>query len=678
MRKSYFKRVLAIILTTVVFALFSQPIVEAAATKFISEVVLAYGNTDSEAKQKLKDAGYTVYPKNLNADALKNGNPGPCVYLGYKTSNDVEDAITDFSVMNMHGNYRTGCYDTMLTKSYEKYLSLAEEYKTAAVEFSSNYNAGDVMAQSAYSQMNFCIDDDTQLLLGDFMMNIPGDDALATVLLQGNVNIVDNIGSLLAMGVSGANRESFISAIEQNSRTPGMFTDSSYYEDAKAIADKFEVIASRLAEYESISKSGELDKYGLRYADTAALYENIRNISYGQTTLLEFIKAQNWEVKDFYPLVAAMTSGQRALVRLGYIEELFIYSANQETALEYQNFLAQQKNNYPDALSVYFGIDRSVFDGNWALTADALRYTSTNGDSFWNTIAADNSADSSMFVFGLGSAETIFALNELSELSPELDSIVEKYMEVETEMEKADSFEEIVGVLEDTAFVLLDYEWSNFLDTVLEELDDLTSSSFFSSVWGITSGVLMIMDAIDEGIAYWEYYHPEYKEIPDTVVDLAETDKGSYYVKYSAVMNVETDPDGGTVPGDINGFFAKEWNALYVTKDYRAGRPLTAVKINYSNSNEQPGKGYSPVHLFGEDVSYNLNLHQYNEAVPVYLSFRQSNEKKAAESNLAATNISYGIFILTGGGGIAVGMGIMGIISRIRKKSRKCNNKTCK
>lgn len=156
-------------------------------------------------------------------------------------------------------------------------------------------------------------------------------------------------------------------------------------------------------------------------------------------------------------------------------------------------------------------------------------------------------------------------------------------------------------------------------------------------------------------------------------------------MKYDAVMNVEqnerTLQDGTkiqeSVPADLNGFYAKQWNAMYVTKDYSAGKPLIATKINYRLDNSKLDKGYAPVHYFGEEVTFNLNSHAYNDDAPaIYLSFKQSNAKKTAEKvpGVIATNITYGVTALTGGVGLAAGMGIMGLISRKKRKDEQAEN----
>ena len=83
--------------------------------QYLSEVKMFYGNTPEEAKITCEAEGYTFCPTNLNEGAPEiiyevdehgsngseapvthiNANPG--VYMGYKTTNDPGDAITDLS-----------------------------------------------------------------------------------------------------------------------------------------------------------------------------------------------------------------------------------------------------------------------------------------------------------------------------------------------------------------------------------------------------------------------------------------------------------------------------------------------------------------------------------------------------------------------------------------------------
>ena len=177
---------------------------------YLSDLRLIYAHSYKDAKQILSETkleGYQVLNENLNANSgLINsmlGNTG--VWLAYKTTTDIDDAITDIAVMQMGGGYSEGNYQEMIKKSREEYLAMGEIYLQAIEYFAEAYEAGNFLAQSAYRQLNFYagLDNYTDDRLGDLIVDeeLTASD-LATLFLQGNSYVLNNIRSLLAMGVS--------------------------------------------------------------------------------------------------------------------------------------------------------------------------------------------------------------------------------------------------------------------------------------------------------------------------------------------------------------------------------------------------------------------------------------------------------------------------------------------
>ena len=93
--------------------------------KYISEVKVGMGETSDQASKELLAEGYTIFKDNsgnyadLNKDAgtgniVKDGPNQKIVYLGYKTTADVNDAITDLAVMNMNGGYSFEEYEKVM------------------------------------------------------------------------------------------------------------------------------------------------------------------------------------------------------------------------------------------------------------------------------------------------------------------------------------------------------------------------------------------------------------------------------------------------------------------------------------------------------------------------------------------------------------------------------------
>ena len=95
---------------------------------YVKEVFLSYGKSDDEAKSYLKDNGYEVLDYNLNEGADDTFSTKRSVYLGYKTTSNADEAITDMKLMNMKGGY-----------SVQDYQMLLEEQKTNIKSFINNF-----------------------------------------------------------------------------------------------------------------------------------------------------------------------------------------------------------------------------------------------------------------------------------------------------------------------------------------------------------------------------------------------------------------------------------------------------------------------------------------------------------------------------------------------------------
>ena len=167
--------------------------------KYISEVKVGMGETSEQASKELIDEGYTILADDkgsyadLNKDAgtghiAKEGPNQKIVYLGYKTTDDASDAITDLAVMNMHGGYDFEDYnklmdthmDTQIKPFVNRFVATLNEYRANLnkPQDSINYKR----ANYYKTLLNKLTDDDTgNKPLGDLLVNQTkyemGDDA---------------------------------------------------------------------------------------------------------------------------------------------------------------------------------------------------------------------------------------------------------------------------------------------------------------------------------------------------------------------------------------------------------------------------------------------------------------------------------------------------------------------
>ena len=187
------KRIISLVL--VLATLFSLTAVYAGAAsgeEFISEVALIYEDDVEDALEEIEGTGWKLFAYDLNPDADATFDDG--VYLIYKTSTNVEDAITDLRVMDMYGGYSTTSYESQLEASRNQYKQAIADLRVATEEFKTLYNAGDEMAKLAYRQMNYYKDvSGTEMLMGDFFLDMPTDEnKIVQVFMEGNSFIVLN------------------------------------------------------------------------------------------------------------------------------------------------------------------------------------------------------------------------------------------------------------------------------------------------------------------------------------------------------------------------------------------------------------------------------------------------------------------------------------------------------
>ena len=143
---------LVLILTTL-FSLFAISVNAAREEEFLSEVALVYEDSVEDAREAIAGTDWKLFEQDLNPDADAVFDDG--VYLIYKTSTNVEDAITDLRVMDMYGGYSTSNYEKQLEATKKEYEQAIEYLRVTMYEFKELYNKGDEMAKIAYRQMNY-------------------------------------------------------------------------------------------------------------------------------------------------------------------------------------------------------------------------------------------------------------------------------------------------------------------------------------------------------------------------------------------------------------------------------------------------------------------------------------------------------------------------------------------
>ena len=759
--KNVNKVIISCILALSMLLCATVPAFAAGEEEYISELRLVYAEDYDEAKAIIAEGefkDYKVLNENLNADSDEIG-----VWLAYKTTTNIEEAITDLAVMQMNGGYSDGNYQEMIKQSYDEYVAMGKIYLDAINYFVEAYDAGNYLAEAAFRQLNFynivskgIPEDEIPTFegerLGDIFYEGIDEYELATIFFQGNVHVLNNVRSLLAMGVSynedgKAYLEKVGDAAAQVTEDPTVFVGDSEDLDVYAaliapsigvFADMFKELATVEAEFNY--KDEDFTDDEVRYLEYYTIAQRMRNVEYldGKTLYqfcLEYVLDED-DYSNLYPLAAALNEGQQAMTKVFHYYDVVRYSSSDYAEEAMEETLASMEEKYGETpFNVYEGVDRSIYYGSFALTsaaerADAMTDENTLADAFFgqdSTLARDVL----MFTGGASLILVGYAVMDISkEAAKEAARKVTEVTSVNdlannmlgdgtttTYMELTDSYMKTYATVDYSGWSLeqkLDYlKTCNDLQNgtsinaqidrgafrgFVREVEKTqtaaapkteqpaaqtatatasTGAKIFSGVLYVVGGVMMLYSAYSMIMTVVNYYHPDYEDVPLSMVDLIDTIDGDRYIKYDVVLEAETNDKGEYSAADLNAFEAKRWNALYYTKSYEAGKPLLADAFVLSNTNNQPKEGYTPVHRFGEEICYDLNKYNFDGDTNIYLSVKQSkNDKYAAAGvpEVVGSMFSVGYMLLAGGVGAALGVGGTFATQSIIKK-KKMNTK---
>ena len=396
------KKIISLVLAIALLCSIASPAYAARNEEFVSEIALIYEDSIAAAKKAIEGTEWKLWEQDLNANADYMFDNG--VYLIYKTSTNVEDAITDLRVMDMYGGFSTSNYEKQLEASRAAYMKAVSYLRITAAEFKTLYEAGDEMAKLAYRQMNYYKDSDTNLLMGDFMLNIPSDDALVTVMMEGNGYAVTNLVTLLAIGISGGSNGTLAERITANYENRDTFINSiEYYNVASMFSDEFAEFAAIVKRYNALADQYDLTDEDIseEEADFLVNYASVAltldTIPYGEGTLKDFVVKENLTVQDLCPIIAAFTEGQLALSDIGVLTTVLQYSSPSASIEQLYKVLEETEKELTDEngnlkiFDVYTGVDRSIFDGDFAFTTAAERQQALTGME-WSASQSVNDA----------------------------------------------------------------------------------------------------------------------------------------------------------------------------------------------------------------------------------------------------------------------------------------------
>ena len=391
-----FKRIITMALILALLVCGAFPVTAEEEELYLSDLRLIYAEDYSEALDILEDSafeGYELLDENLNDNTGKTG-----VFLAYKVTTDIEDAITDIAVMQMNGGYREGNYQEMIKQSYVEYKKMGENYLVAIDYFNKAYDEGHYLAQIAHRQLNFYYvktEGVTEIpsfegeRIGDIFYSGIEVGELATMFMEGNVYALDNIRSLISMGVSyNENGKTYLENVAEEAKKLAadslIYAGEDYRELAAIIAPTIVTFRDMFKELEAVeddldySDSEDTD-LELQYMEYKVMVEMMRGVEYPtkDSTLYDFCKKYTLNKEDYsslYPLVAALNEGQEAMTRVAHFYDVVRYSMTLESNEDIETELAALDEEYGECpFNVYTGVDRTIYYDSFALTSEAYR-----------------------------------------------------------------------------------------------------------------------------------------------------------------------------------------------------------------------------------------------------------------------------------------------------------------
>ena len=733
--------------------------------KYVSEVYIAYGKNEDEAKKTLEDMGYIAAKGNLN----EGGDT--YAMLGYKTTNDIRESITDLAVMNMNGGYSVEDYKTFLKAQKTEIAEFLNEFISVIGEYRQNLKSNKAKAIVARDILNNYIDDDTGMKMGDLLNsetlqdrvginksidaanpdNLPD---LLTIILQGNAQVISSVETVLSMAADANDNtwidrfaeldyDALLDRAEQerpdlNTETKRkQYLDNLYENDALAVAGAMAELRGKLVEYEDLLEKSKTPQdpwkqffSAIKNQKTQADYEKILESdewlsvgmiygnlkeyeggNFAKGELLEYFmdEVEEDDVEYYYPIVAALSDGQRYGLPFIGLQSLFCYAFTDEDGWNTVAEEYKEKLGSPEDISVYANIDRDIYkeDGSVALTDAAIRANAVN-----NVGSTGSDGDQmdllaritqiSWAATGVALVATLSSAGFAAYLKYDVGYVSNPTSMVEGMQQGYWDTEILKAIKDPSECKRLKEIYSNtsVYGDKAAYIGYARYAYVLTRVLYITTIVLAVITTVLTVIDMLQDRSVEQLPIPKYLVDNRSDADGNYTLNYKAVeCNREsyfgkdyTRQTGNSA--DINADEGKQWLVLYASKNSKAGKPIkpnfrfTKYTNNYNDDREQFA---GCIHLFGEKGAVNFadkaykNYSTLSDAYQTitskykaYMLFQLSNDVKTYDEsagNMTASALRNGNTAIFGFGGLAIGaiVGAVGAVLVSRGKKKKEN-----
>ena len=714
---------------------------------YISDLILCMAKSADEAETKFKAQGYKLMSEDNLNDSLSDGG----MYLGYKSTPNRKEAITGISAMNMNGKYSYTDYENLLNSIKESVTATVNGLIPMITAYRTNYNDGKAIALSVHDTLNKFYEDDSKSYMGDFLLNCDLKDVtdLTKVFMQGYSPFIVNIQQLLFIAGESSNDKKWIEKMADsdedflldlymdsyptpnkayqamaadygNSADSIRLTWNSFYQnlsdiktkyfteengkltlntdaiteqtkDAPTSADVTEGISEE-ALSEVLEKNIDVQSATNDFSD-AVLIEYLNSVEYADGTMLDFFMRDESEVDDTELYSLAYFMGKKLCAQITNVSLQQVISrvivdgenSKKDDFAEVSELLSSIDN-----VSIYEGVDRSLFDDGVALTsATTEKYVSSGkswsedlfdrifqpgkaGDYKWYDFLAfyvmpvvvsagiyvGLTAFISKFesIVGLGTKQSLSVIASTQGETVQISKLAINYI-----VEESSTYTEIMTKTTTSKLANLTYGKGSTIAASTGGKVILGVRAFFLAVAVVFTLISMGM-AIYTLFAENEPQTAKYSSIPNHIVDTVSTDNGDDYIAYNYVPNLSGNA------GDLNNYVGVAgWLTLYYTKDQSVGEPITTdMKIVKGSSNSP--LDYDSVNLFGEESAINLTSKDYtgkkDSANGTYIYFNRG-EALAVGSAFSSGNMAIAI-----GVGVVMGFAVDVFFQKLKNKNK--------
>ena len=713
---------------------------------YISDLILCMAKSADEAETKLKAQGYKLMSEDNLNDSLSDGG----MYLGYKSTPNRKEAITGISAMNMNGKYSYTDYENLLNSIKENVTATVNGLVPMITAYRTNYNDGKAIALSVHDTLNKFYEDDSKTYMGDFLLNCDLKDVtdLTKVFMQAYSPFIVNIQQLLFIAGESSNDKKWIEKMAEsdedfllelymdsyptpnkayramaadygNSADSIRLTWNSFYQNLSDIKTKYfteengkltfnsEAITEQIEDAptsedvtegiseealsEVLEKNIEVQSATNDYSD-AVLIEYLNSVEYAGGTMLDFFMRDESEVDDTELYSLAYFMGKKLCAQITNVSLQQVISrvivdgedSKKDDFAEVSELLSSIDN-----VSIYEGVDRSLFDDGVALTsATTEKYVSSgkswSEDLFDRIFQPGKAGDYKWYDFlafyvmpvivsaGIYVGITAFVSKFESIIGLGTESMQTMVVRYHAESVKVSNivFENIV-ISETYTETMTKTATSKLANMTYGKGSSIASSTGGKVILGVRAfflAVAVVFTLISMGMAIYTLFaenEPQtakYSSIPNHIVDTVSTDNGDDYIAYNYVPNLSGNA------GDLNNFVGVAgWLTLYYTKDQSVGEPITTdMKIVKGSSNSP--LDYDCVSLFGEESAINLTSKDYtgkkDSANGTYIYFTRG-EALAVGSVFSSGNLAIAI-----GVGAIMGIAVDVLFQKIKNKNK--------